>query len=181
MSGVDWIISDTHFAHQRIRDYEPMRQAWGANVDEMTETMISAWNAVVAPTDTVLHLGDFALGGSEQVRTIRARLHGRIVLVRGNHDPTNAARLAEIADEVHHRLAFKALGLRFVCRHDPHNFTAEDATADVLLHGHLHSNQHRGDTPEAIRAKARCASVEVLPSAPAPMAFAEFVARSSGR
>ncbi len=157
-----------------------MRLAWGADAPAMSATMIAAWRDTVKPGDRVLHLGDFMLGPKAAWPGYRAQLTGEITLVRGNHDPTPGhkhwAHLGPLA--VHAVLAFEHPRYgRIVCRHDPHEFTETEAReADVLLHGHLHSGHHREDTPAAIRAKAFCASVERLGTAPAPMRLDDFLA-----
>ena len=84
----DFVISDTRYMHKRIVEYEPMREAWGADATSMTERMIAAWRATVQPHQVVLHLGDFAFGSIAQITELRARLPGRIILVLGNHDRT---------------------------------------------------------------------------------------------
>lgn len=170
-----WVISDTHYGHVNIVKFEPMRQAWGLTWDTMTETMIQAWERTVGANDTVYHIGDFAMGLPENMPKYRARLPGRIILIRGNHDKRPNLWLTD-KDQMHTvlELDHPTLG-HLVMRHDPHDYTAEEAArADLLIHGHLHSNNHRQDTPEAIRHKCRCMSVEVLPTAPAPMPFEDI-------
>lgn len=80
-----WVISDTHFNHLRIMEYEPSRlvamQAQGYT--DMDEWMIDNWNQVVAKGELVLHLGDFSFKG---VSRFINRLNGRILLLIGNHD-----------------------------------------------------------------------------------------------
>jgi len=78
-----FLISDTHFGHKNIIEYEnrPFE-----SVEEMDETMIRNWNSVVGMNDTVWHLGDFALCGAERTREIIHSLNGRIKLLKGNHD-----------------------------------------------------------------------------------------------
>lgn len=49
-----YIISDTHFGHENIKTYEPVRK------DYDDERLVQLWNETVAPEDEVLHLGDFA-------------------------------------------------------------------------------------------------------------------------
>lgn len=60
----------------------------------MNETLIANWNAVVAPEDTVWHLGDFAFCTDPQFRTLLSRLNGHKNVVLGNHDKviTNGGR-----------------------------------------------------------------------------------------
>lgn len=79
-----WIVSDTHFGHNRVLEYEPSRleamQSGGyRNQDEW---LIHNWNSTVAENDLVLHLGDFAF----RKESVIERLSGRIILLVGNHD-----------------------------------------------------------------------------------------------
>lgn len=59
-----------------------------ADVRNMDESLIRAWNAVVKPDDVVYHLGDFAMSlhDGDRVRSIFSRLMGRKFLILGNHD-----------------------------------------------------------------------------------------------
>src|SRR6056300_578004 len=82
-----FFISDTHFDHANIltfTDYagKPVREF--DSVEAMNEAMIERWNAVVKPGDTVYHLGDVAI--AKRGLTHLARLNGRKILVKGNHD-----------------------------------------------------------------------------------------------
>lgn len=84
--GKIFLIADTHFGSDAIRRYENRPFATAA---EMDEELIRRWNAVVAPEDTVVHLGDFGAQGHEG--EILARLSGRVILVKGNHDTKSSA------------------------------------------------------------------------------------------
>jgi calcineurin-like phosphoesterase family protein len=80
-----WFISDTHFWHDKIRmlALRPFN-----SLEEMNEAMVSNWNSVVSPSDTVYHLGDFAYGTWKggNPRDIFDRLNGQKHLIVGNHD-----------------------------------------------------------------------------------------------
>lgn len=73
-----YVISDTHFGHDNIKIYEPIRQQYG------DEHLIALWNSVVSPQDEVLHLGDFAFKsyGWDMIK----QLNGKVTLLKGNHD-----------------------------------------------------------------------------------------------
>lgn len=178
-TGNTWIISDTHFLHRNLFEkYEPVRQAWGKTVEEMTDFMVAGWNARVAPTDSVLHLGDWAMGKTEGWPALRARLAGNITLIQGNHDRKVEKWLIPGRDTVQDVLEIQhhTLGL-LILRHDPHRFTQDEGErATLLLHGHLHSGNHRADTPEPIRHKCVCLSVERLPGGPYPIPLEEVSA-----
>jgi calcineurin-like phosphoesterase family protein len=77
-----FFTSDTHFGHVNILKHagRPF-----TSVAEMDEAMIANWNRVVAPGDTVYHLGDFSWG-SKSVATYLRRLNGNIHIIFGNHD-----------------------------------------------------------------------------------------------
>ncbi|MEF3311449.1 phosphoesterase [Paenibacillus sp. GYB004] len=82
MAGV-FMISDHHFGHKSIIDFESRPFA---DTDEMTETMIDRWNAVVGKDDKVFHLGDFSFLNREKTTAIVSRLNGYKTLILGNHD-----------------------------------------------------------------------------------------------
>jgi len=77
-----FFTSDSHYGHANIIKYcnRPF-----ASVEEMDNTLIHNWNAVVRPEDTVYHLGDFAVGGGPAAPYLR-RLNGTIYFCLGNHD-----------------------------------------------------------------------------------------------
>lgn len=78
-----WFTSDTHYGHEAIIRYCGRPYTTAA---EMGFDMARRWNERVAPTDTVYHLGDFAMGDPEMYPAYRQKLNGQTILVRGNHD-----------------------------------------------------------------------------------------------
>ncbi len=78
-----WFTSDTHFGHRNIIKYcnRPFKNVW-----HMNHQLIENWNSVVAPGDTVYHLGDFSFLAAKQAKDLIESLNGVIKIVRGNHD-----------------------------------------------------------------------------------------------
>jgi calcineurin-like phosphoesterase family protein len=78
-----YFTADLHLGHRNIIDYcdRPFR-----DVDEMNEALIDRWNSIVAPSDEVVVLGDFAMGRIAETLPAAGLLRGRKVLVAGNHD-----------------------------------------------------------------------------------------------
>jgi calcineurin-like phosphoesterase family protein len=74
-----WIISDTHFFHENIGRYCSRPDNW-------QELVIKNWNDLVSPDETILHLGDFALGNKSNFDLLTGMLRGRLFLIQGNHD-----------------------------------------------------------------------------------------------
>ncbi len=119
-----FIVSDTHFGHQNILQFEPVRVEYLADYNtevieqcnqlldlfESTpkddrrnnseilalckelipyhdEMLIEKWNSAVGENDTVFHLGDF---GFRNIEEYTARLNGKKIILRGNHDINNS-------------------------------------------------------------------------------------------
>ena len=124
--GEVFFTSDTHFNHANIIKYckRPF-----ASVEEMNGEMISRWNKVVRPRDTVYHLGDFALGLATEWPKLFAQLNGaKKMLIRGNHDRA-AKKMLEVGfTEVQNELEWNGWWLR----HRPVK------TPKKLLCGHIH-------------------------------------------
>jgi calcineurin-like phosphoesterase family protein len=78
-----WFTADTHFGHANIIKYcdRPFD-----SVESMRIGLVERWNAVVAPDDRVLVLGDFALGRIDETLGVLPELNGTKHLVVGNHD-----------------------------------------------------------------------------------------------
>jgi len=80
------VTSDTHFRHDKIIDFEPIREQLRHNENfEGTpdEFLIYKWNKQVAKDDLVIHLGDLHWKSLEPIIN---QLNGTILLVLGNHD-----------------------------------------------------------------------------------------------
>ena len=84
-----WIISDTHFFHENIGRYCNRPENW-------QELIIKNWNDLVTPDETILHLGDFALGKKSHFELLTGILNGKLYLIQGNHD-----RLSQTFCETH--------------------------------------------------------------------------------
>ncbi|MCM3109860.1 metallophosphoesterase family protein [Lederbergia lenta] len=94
-----YFISDTHFSHRNILDFENRPYY---SVEEMDEIMIENWNSTISNEDIVYHLGDFCLSNQDRHIEIIKRLNGKIRIVKGNHDYSNTMKkLHPYLDEYH--------------------------------------------------------------------------------
>lgn len=130
----------------------------------MDEVIVQRWNEVVAPEDTVYHLGDIALGPIDRSLAKIARLNGHKIAILGNHDrPFMRAgkadeevwwdRYREVFQEVVHwdgRLVdigpnldtVKVSHFPYTGDHTPTDRHAEARPHDIgtpLIHGHTHT------------------------------------------
>jgi calcineurin-like phosphoesterase family protein len=160
-----WFTSDTHFGHVKIIEYQPNRLTeFGLDstdqIPEMNEAMVEAWNAQVAPGDTVYHLGDFAMGNIEIGLSYVRRLNGSIRLIMGNHDRPHPCRGTKKLDdwaETYIEAGFESItltdhfdfdGVPAVLNHFPYHGDHMDEErytdwrpidhGQVLVHGHVH-------------------------------------------
>lgn len=141
-----YFTSDQHFGHRNIITYSKRPFA---SVEEMTEEIIKRHNDVVKTSDTVIHLGDFALDERLVEPTLK-RLNGRHHLIAGNHDKCHACHSR------HLKMAKKYVewGFAYVRQHGMERLYGKGVgggvdCVDVLL-SHL---PYRGDTVTEARPK----------------------------
>jgi len=140
-----FFISDTHFCHSNILKFTDdsgnlIRGGKFSSIEEMNETMIQNWNAVVKPQDKVYHLGDVFVGVQHQdvATAIMTRLNGHKALYLGNHD--------HIKQPAYHK--FRYIELWSGGRFKPHNFVCSHIplrpdqmrNGEYNVHGHIHQN-----------------------------------------
>ena len=146
-----YFTSDLHFGHELVlKKYPNFRK--GANVAEMDENLIAAWNALVTPEDLVYNLGDVSFHKDfAHTCELLHRLNGRHFLVLGNHDEQIVARKNEllsrrkadgnfmfeqITDYAFVRLSLAGAALS----HYPMIEWGGCHRGALMLYGHLHAN-----------------------------------------
>lgn len=84
-------VSDLHLGHTKILEFknpqtgEPIRPF--ASLDDMHDSIIKNWNAVITPKDKVYIIGDIALGDRvSDANYVLQQLHGIKEIILGNHD-----------------------------------------------------------------------------------------------
>ena len=157
MTSNTWVISDSHFYHDRIIEYcnRPY-----ANAVEMNEDMIAKWNAVVGKDDIVWHLGDFCFGCKEHIKEIVSRLNGRINLVLGNHD---RHKMSFYYESGFHRVYDHPVVISnfFILSHEPLQWV-KDGDVYINVYGHVHDQEMYRD----FTSNSFCACVERIDYAP---------------
>jgi len=148
-----WFISDTHFGHKKILDYEKDARPFNS-VEEMNETIIDRWNSVVGHNDIVYHLGDFCFGRGNI--NIAGRLRGKKKLIMGNHDTYPSTDYLVYFEKLYGAVFWKQCVLTHIPVH-PDNLGAR---AFLNLHGHLHSNKVKKMVNETFQLKT---NIDPLP------------------
>jgi len=142
-----WVISDTHWKHKNIIKYEnrPL---------DHNEQIVANWCKLVAPDDLVIHLGDVIFGENKQgdLKEILAKLPGKKILCRGNHDGYPTSKWGDwewyldcgfdaVTDYfVYQDLAFSHAPLTPLPTTARYGYGQE---VRLNIHGHFHRGSHR--------------------------------------
>lgn len=133
-----FLISDTHFGHNNVYKFTDDRtgellRPWAKDATEGDEILVDNWNRVVGKNDRVYHLGDVAI--PRRGLQVLARLNGRKILVKGNHDIFKKEDYLPYFDDIRgsHKLD------SFILSHIPIHPESLARWADGNIHGHLHS------------------------------------------
>lgn len=135
-----FIIADTHFNHDKIKTY-------CERPPNFTELLVKNWNERVNEGDSVIHLGDVGIGPKEGIVETVARLNGRKILVRGNHDREKSNQWW-----MDRGFAFSCDAMMFRnwwLTHEPAKKLpwAEGVHCQGNIHGHLHNIFHGFQIP----------------------------------
>ena len=138
-----FFTSDTHFDHEAI--------IWLCNrpftcVEEMNAKLIENWNATVGPGDTVFHLGDFSMKGTQRILHIREYLNGKIHLILGNHDIPKinlASPIQDVFESITEQQSIMIDGIKIILNHYPFLcFPGQYNPHMWQLFGHVHTREN---------------------------------------
>jgi calcineurin-like phosphoesterase family protein len=120
----------------------------------MDAAMIRNWNNVVSKRDMVIVAGDVSFYGKDQTSEIIRQLHGKKVLVKGNHDQRNNQWWMDVGfDEVSsYPIIFREW---FIIQHEPPTYI-NDAMPFFWIYGHTHGT----DMYRTITKNTACVSIE---------------------
>jgi len=130
-----FLISDMHFGHSNILNYEKRPFE---DVSIMDKAIINNWNSIVKHKDDIVFvLGDVSFYPKEETAKIIGQLRGQKRLILGNHDKGRSVKFW-------HDVGFKEVYHYPVCvddfywlSHEPMYLTS--TMPYVNVHGHIHS------------------------------------------
>jgi calcineurin-like phosphoesterase family protein len=139
--GKIYVITDTHFNHQKIIEY-------GRPPD--FEDRIFEGLKILKPDDMLIHLGDFCIGKDEEChKKFMDAVPCKKILVLGNHDKKSYNWYMEHGwDFVCEMFYLKKFGEHILFSHTPKSKRSINFWS-MNVHGHLHDNLHR--FPEYIK------------------------------
>jgi calcineurin-like phosphoesterase family protein len=130
---------DTHFFHTPVRLLRENIGRYCSPPENWQDLIIQNWNDLVSPNEPMFHLGDLSFGRKANFELLTSVLHGRLILLRGNHD-----RLSRTYYEAHGvKLFAEPLQIEYqdhlqlVFSHRPIVPLLEGV---INLHGHIHNN-----------------------------------------
>lgn len=131
MKTKQWIITDTHFNHDNIIEYE-------IRPENFNELIIENWKSLVSDKDIIYHLGDVIFKRQGTLGEILEQLPGRKILLRGNHDMNKTQWYINKGFESVQNYLITLDG--FLLSHHPMNFSEIDSEIEIKynIHGHFH-------------------------------------------
>jgi calcineurin-like phosphoesterase family protein len=133
-----FFTSDIHFGHSAVIGFG--RRPFDDR-DHMDAEIVRMWNEVVPRDGTVIILGDVSFRGAAQTVEILSQLHGRLILVPGNHDGGMSKAPKSMFAEVWPQLKkIKVAGHRIVLCHFPIESWEDMGYGSWHLHGHTHGS-----------------------------------------
>ncbi|MCD8012048.1 MAG: metallophosphoesterase [Lachnospiraceae bacterium] len=145
---MNYFISDLHFfcksevdSGGKNYDGRPYK-----SLEEMHDDMLQKWNRKVTNGDTVYILGDIGCrGNNEELIALMARLKGRKILIRGNHDDLSDYRLKQLFVEIYDYKeitdSFEGKNYKLVLSHYPIMMWNGQHRGTILLYGHTHTTR----------------------------------------
>ena len=130
-----FLTSDSHLGHFNICKYchRPFQSR-----SEMDQTLIKNWNEVVPEDGIVVHCGDFMLPHNEDIKEYNKylnRLHGRVLLLRGNHDLASLDWVSDKLIAVRDQAMIVVDGVKIFAQHYP----CAAFNGDYHVYGHIHT------------------------------------------
>ena len=104
----------------------------------MDQTLIKKWNEVVLEDGIVVHCGDFMLPHNEDIKEYNKylnQLHGRVLLLRGNHDRASLDWVSDKLIAVRDQAMIVVDGVKIFAQHYP----CAAFNGDYHVYGHIHT------------------------------------------
>ena len=153
---MNYYISDLHLLHKNCIRFD--ERPFG-DLEEMHETILENWNRKVTNGDTVYILGDAALyGKKEDGIALMARMKGKKILVKGNHDHVDDYRYQQLYEEIcdYKEIQDGIDGKQYhlVLFHYPIFSWKNMGHGTILLYGHTHESREDAYYQECLRKMA---------------------------
>lgn len=133
-----WLISDTHFNHEKLSE-------WGGRSGDWQEKLWKGLeNIPTTKEDVLIHLGDICIGEDEKINwQVTSLPFKKKILIRGNHDNKSLNWYQNHGwDFVCDGIEMLYLGHYLHLTHRP---ARPQGNNTFNIHGHTHGNMHRSE------------------------------------
>jgi len=153
-----YFIADMHFGHENVIR---LNKRPFSSVEEMDNTIIQNWNAIVRDTDTVYIIGDVWYRGKRNAVDYMRKLKGVKHLIRGNHDVKALKNPAFVNcfDSIQDIADIIVGNERVILCHYPMLEWNGYYRESLHIHGHIHNN--RQGVFEYLRTESRALNAGV--------------------
>ena len=146
-----WFAADTHFYHDAAPYFTGRNYA---NLSDMHRAIVENWNLCVMNEDTVYVLGDYAFGHNIQaLHAITKLLHGKKILIRGNHDVFTPAQYINAGFAKYYDTPI-LIANDLLLSHEP--IAAIQGDGLYNLHGHTHGRPFLLQSPRHFCVSLEC-------------------------
>ena len=125
-----FVTSDHHFC-----EWKSGNGFYMYGTEEGDAYHVALWNSIVGPDSLVLYVGDFCDGDAEDLKDLRKRLNGRIVLIKGNHDRLGDETYRAVFEDVVEEMRLDELNIRLIHIKEK---IADRRPGERMLYGHEH-------------------------------------------
>lgn len=143
-----WLVSDYHGFHKNltygVSNWEDKSQCrMFTNEEDMTRYVASETNKKVASDDILIHLGDWAFGGQQNIKRFREMINCETIITHlGNHDH-HIPKYKNLFERVLMYNEFRYKKILFTMFHYALGVWNEIGNGAVNLCGHSHGSYQR--------------------------------------
>jgi calcineurin-like phosphoesterase family protein len=131
-----WFTADQHFGHKNIIKYckRPFK-----TIKEMNDVLMSNWNKLIKPGDTVYQVGDLAFCKNQyELEYIADQLNGKKNIILGNHDTKKWMLNSNKFESVSSNKLVKFDDIQIFLSHFAHRVWPKSHYGILHLFGHSH-------------------------------------------
>ena len=135
-----FFTSDLHLGHTNIIK---LTNAPFSTLEEREQAILTNWNQMVKPEDSVYILGDVSWYDTPTTEHFLSKLNGTKYVIRGNHDKTNFLNDLKDCGAIKDWYEYKELNInkqKYCLFHYPMQEWDGFFHNAIHLHGHIHSN-----------------------------------------